>query len=75
MPESSRKEHLDWCKARALAYIDAGEPDKAFTSMISDLRKHPATESHTAIELGSQLFFGGHLDSPIKMREFIEGFN
>jgi hypothetical protein len=74
-PRSSRQEHLQWCKDRALAYVDAGETKEAFTSMASDLLKHPDTADHPGILLGSQLLIAGHLDTPHKMREFIVGFN
>lgn len=71
----TRAEHLAWCKKRALQYCDAGDVNQAFASMASDLSKHPETENHVAINLGSQMFFGGLLDSPAEMRRFIEGFN
>jgi len=71
----TRQEHLDWCKKRALEYVDAGDQRQAFASMASDLGKHPDTAGHTAIQLGMMLLMGGHLDTPEKMREFINGFN
>ena len=37
------EEHLAWCKKRALEYLDAGELANAFTSMLSDMDKHPDT--------------------------------
>jgi len=37
----TRKEHLDWCKERALKYVDDGNLQQAYTSMTSDLSKHP----------------------------------
>jgi hypothetical protein len=67
-------EHLTWAKDRALEHVSRGELRQAFLSMMSDLRKHPETERHPMIELGAQLFTGGHLDSSIQMRKFIEGF-
>ena len=69
------KEHLDYCKKRALEYVDKGDYRQAFTSMASDMSKHPETANHPALGLGTDLLFAGHLDHPIKMREFIEGFN
>lgn len=71
----TRKEHLDWAKARALEYCDQGDVHSALTSMISDLGKHEETQGHPAIPLGMDMLLAGHLDSPRKMREFIEGFN
>ena len=71
----SRAEHLEWCKRRALEYCDSGDPTQAFTSMCSDLRKHPETERHSAMELGVMLLMTGHLSTVDKMRHFIDGFN
>lgn len=70
----TRSEHLEWCKKRALAYLP-GDPSEAFASMMSDLRKHPETAGHPAIELGAGLFFSGHLNDPKKSADFINGFN
>ena len=69
------EEHLDWAKKRAVAYCDAGDVKQGWASMISDLRKHPETRDHGAIELGMTLFVAGHLSTPDKMKEFILGFN
>ena len=68
-----RAEHVAWCKQRALAYVDQGDLNNAFASLNSDLRKHPETEGHAAIELGMMLLIAGHLDTPAKMREWIDG--
>jgi len=70
-----RQEHLDWCKKRALEYVDDGDLSNALASMLSDVRKHPETESHAGISLGIAMSMGGQLSSPDKMRKFIEGFN
>lgn len=72
---TTRAEHLAWCKKRALEYCDAGDVAQAFSSMGSDLGKHPETENHSAIQLGMMLLMGGHLNTPGEMRKFIEGFN
>jgi hypothetical protein len=69
-----RAEHLAWCKQRALAYLPS-DPVQAFTSMASDLNKHPDTANHSALELGMMMLMGGLLKSPAEMRKFIEGFN
>lgn len=74
MTEPTRAEHLDWCKSRALAYVDDGELTQAFASMVSDLRKHPGTTGHAGIDLGFGLMLAGHLNTPALMREFIEYF-
>lgn len=71
----TRAEHLAWCKERALEYVDAGDLTNAYASMTSDLTKHPETEKHGAIQLGMMMLMSGHLGTPQKMREFINGFN
>lgn len=72
---TTRQEHLQWCKQRALEYCEAGDTTNAFASMTSDLSKHPETENHPAIQLGMMLLMSGHLSSQIEMKKFIEGFN
>lgn len=71
----TREEHLAWCKKRALEYVDMGQVQSAFASMASDLNTHPETEGHFGIQLGMLMLMGGHLNTPEKMRNFIEGFN
>lgn len=71
----SRAEHLAWCKKRALYYVDRGDLISALTSMTSDLNKHPETQGHAASELGMSLMIIGDLDTPEKMRKWIEGCN
>lgn len=68
---TTRAEHLEWCKKRALAFLP-GDPQQAFASMGSDLNKHEETQGHIGMELGMMHMMGpGILD----MRRFIEGFN
>lgn len=71
----TRRQHLDWCKERALAELENGPTHLAFASMASDMRKHPETAGHIAIELGMQMLVAGFLSTKAEMREFIEGFN
>ena len=71
----TRTEHLQWCKQRALEYVDANDFPQAFASMASDLGKHPETANHPAIRLGAMLMFSGNLRTVDEMRKFIEGFN
>lgn len=42
-PDWPAKQHLDWCKTRALEYLDRGDLPNAVSSMTSDLNKHPET--------------------------------
>jgi hypothetical protein len=71
----TRTEHLEWCKNRALEYVESGDLTGAYASMTSDLRKHEETENHPAIGLGMMLLMTGKLNTPTEMRQFIEGFN
>ena len=71
----TRGEHLEWCKKRALEYVDMDDTNQAWTSMASDLGKHPETAKHSGIELGMNMLMAGHLSSQDKMRKFILGFN
>lgn len=71
----NRAEHLQWCKDRALEYVKRGDTQQAFASFGSDMSKHTETANHLALELGSMLFFGGHLSTEDKMRRWINGFN
>jgi len=72
---SARSSHLQWCKDRALQYVDAGDMNQAYASMVSDLGKEPETAGHSGIQLGMMLLMGGHLSSESQMRDFIKGFN
>jgi len=71
----TREEHLNWCKDRALKYVDMGDLNQAWASMTSDLNKHPETINHSSIELGFVMILAGHLSLPDEMRKFILGFN
>jgi hypothetical protein len=71
----TRSEHLAWCKKRALEYVDKGDTTAAYSSMVSDMRKHDDLKDHSAIQLGLMLMVSGDLQTPIKMRDFINGFN
>jgi hypothetical protein len=71
----NRAEHLQWCKDRANAIVDAGDTKEAFSSMVSDMGKHDETSDHKALEMGMMMLMGGMLDAPVQMRDFINGFN
>ena len=72
---STRKGHLSWCKQRALEYVEEGDVQGAWGSMVSDLGKHDETKDHAAIELGTMLMTSGNLSLKEEMKKFIEGFN
>ena len=69
----TRTEHVAWAKARALEYVEMGDPAQAYASLASDLGKHAETSGHAAIELGIGLLMIGDLRTAAKMREFVEG--
>lgn len=71
----TRQEHMEWCKKRALEYVDRGELDDAYASMASDLGKHQETVGHAGIQLGLLMLMSGKLSTQSEMRKFIEGFN
>lgn len=71
----SREEHVAWCKARALELLDAGDPQQAFASMVSDLDKHDETRGHVGVQLVAMMMLSGQLARPDEMRRWIEGFN
>ncbi len=73
----TRDKHLQWCKDRALEYLDPGadySPQEAVTSMLSDLNKHPETSLTGGVltMLGLKAIQSG---DPQEARRFIEGFN
>ena len=70
-----RQEHLQWCKDRAMEYVDQNDFRQAVTSMCSDLDKHPETAGHAGIEMGMMLMMGGLLSSRAEAEKFIQGFN
>lgn len=72
---TTRAEHLAWCKTRALEYVDMGDLNNAYSSLVSDLNNHPETQGHVAGQVGMLEMLSGGLDTPAKMRDFIEGCN
>ena len=71
----NRKEHLQWCKDRALQYVESNDLNGAMGSMLSDLRRHEETKDHPAGPLMLQLKMIGALDTPEEMRKYINDFN
>lgn len=69
-----RQEHLDWCKQRALEYLDAGDLVNAVASMMSDLSHRPDTDCNnpTLVMFAGMAVTNGDADG---VRRFIEGFN
>ena len=69
------EEHLQWCKDRALQYVQIGELNNAFASMASDLNKHEGTRDHAGMQLGIMMMMAGQLETPEAMASFIKGFH
>lgn len=70
----TREEHIEWCKKRALRYLESGpdySPLEAMTSMGSDLTKHPETRNHPGQQMAPWIY--GDL-SHEAARRWIEGF-
>lgn len=72
--DETRAEHLEWCKRRALEYIEVGDLQNAFASMVSDLGKHPETAGHAGIRLGMMEQVAGTMRTPEDYRHWVEGF-
>ena len=71
-PTRTRDEHLAWAKARALRYLDAGNLQEAFTSMASDLTKHPDLKYSEAVMTMGLMWLINH--DAYNLRRWIEGF-
>lgn len=71
----TRAEHLQWCKDRAIEYVQQGDVTNAAASFMSDMDKHDETRNHAALKLMATMLFTGQLNSPDEMRKFILGFN
>jgi len=70
-----REEHLEWAKKRALEYLDAGDTQNAFSSMVSDMKKHPELAGHGGLMIGAgMLFVPGWVSNPNELRHWITGF-
>jgi hypothetical protein len=71
----TREEHLKWCKERAIAEMDFyKDPSKGIVSMMSDLRKHPETNSEALVSLcGMQLMTNPKMTRQ-QVINFIDGF-
>ena len=69
----NRTEHLQWCKDRALEYVEQNDLKNAFASFQSDMRKHLETNRHLALEMGTMLLIGGQLSTAKQMSDWITG--
>lgn len=73
--ETTRAEHLAWCKQRANQYVEIGEYANAVASMMSDINKHPETSIDSGgiiSALGLMADMSGNRD---EVQRYISGFN
>lgn len=73
MTTTTRGDHVRWCKQRALEYIEKGDCAGAVASMVSDLAKHPATES--LVSFAALIGPANARQGIYETRRFIEGFS
>ena len=74
MEQTTRNEHLEWCKVRAREYLDAGDAPQAFASFASDMSKHPETAGHIGLGLGLMMLMS-RPQTVDEARRWVEGFN
>lgn len=73
----SRRDHLNWCKERALTYLANGDQTNAVLSFLSDMSKHEETTlanptGAILAQLGTFALMSGN---DLEIRRWIEGFN
>jgi hypothetical protein len=68
----NRQEHLEWCKQRALEYVERGELTNAVASMCSDLGKHKETKCEPFLAFAGMAEVERGRDA---VKHWIEGFN
>ena len=71
----TREQHMEWCKGRALEYLDKGDVANAIASMLSDLAKHPETRLSSNSPLPMLGMMTAARGDSRGARRFIEGFN
>lgn len=69
---SERQQHVDWCKERALEYVDKGDLRGAMASMLSDMRKRDDTAIAPMLAMLGMAEVQRGREA---MRRWIEGFN
>ena len=73
----TRKDFLAWAKAQTLEYVDQGDFEQAWASLVSDLGKNPDVYDRSApgVRLMIESGMAEIKRSPEAMRHWIEGFN
>jgi hypothetical protein len=75
MNQPTRAEHLQWCKDRALEYVEMGALEMAILSMQSDIRKHPETTLTHPIEVALLRMLFSQPRTAENVRHWIQSFN
>lgn len=73
MTTTTRSEHLEWCINRAMEYINRDQISEAYSSIISDLHKHPETISAFGTQILLMIMIGGDLNKN-ELLNFINKF-
>lgn len=68
----TREEHLQWCKDRANQYLNQNDISQGISSMLSDMSKHPETDTEFCKVLGFEALMSNDLN---KAKKFVNGFN
>lgn len=71
----NRAEHLQWCKDRAIEYLEWEDYEGSISSMLSDLTKRVDTFNSTAIDESMRILLASPPLTEEKIRQWIEGFN
>jgi hypothetical protein len=72
---TTRAKHLEWCKKRAYSYLDEGEIQSAVLSMVSDMSKHPETQSSVSEGIFKVATWVICCNDINEARKFVDGFN
>jgi hypothetical protein len=75
MNQLTRAEHLQWCKDRALEYVELGDLETAILSMQSDIKKHPETTLEQSIEVALLQILFSQPRTAANVRHWIQSFN
>lgn len=71
----TRAEHLAWCKQRAHEYLEKGDVTNAVASMMSDLKKHPETQTQVGGILDQIGMQAAMNQDRAAAKRYIDGFN
>lgn len=71
----SREDHLAWCKSRALECVARGDLHEAVASMISDMQKHPLTDTRALGDLAMAGMMDAKKRDARAVKRWIEDFD